>query len=66
MYAATLVFVLGASLLLGSWAGILIGSVVDLTLGWRAVLEERTLRKELPGYGNYMAQVKNRFIPFVW
>ncbi len=66
MYAATLVFVVGASLLLGSWIGLLVGLVVALTLGWRAMLEERTLRKELPGYMTYMQQVKYRFIPFVW
>jgi len=32
----------------------------------RAMLEERVLRKELPGYDAYMAQVKYRFIPHVW
>lgn len=66
MYAATLVFVVGTSLLLGSWYGMLMGLAVALTLGWRAVLEERTLQKELSGYVDYMEQVKYRFIPFVW
>lgn len=66
MYAATLVFVVGTTLLLGSWYGILMGLAVALTLGWRAVLEEHTLQKELSGYGDYMEQVKYRFIPFVW
>jgi len=32
----------------------------------RAVLEERTLQKELQGYDAYMAQVKYRLIPHVW
>ena len=31
-----------------------------------AVLEERTLREELRGYGAYMAQVRYRLIPRVW
>jgi protein-S-isoprenylcysteine O-methyltransferase Ste14 len=30
------------------------------------VQEERTLRTELPGYDEYMAQVKYRLIPYVW
>jgi protein-S-isoprenylcysteine O-methyltransferase Ste14 len=32
----------------------------------RAVLEERTLRKELSGYDAYMTQVKYRLIPYIW
>lgn len=66
MYAATLVFVIGTPLLLGAWYGILVGPIVALVLAWRAVLEEHTLQKELPGYLEYMAQVKYRLIPFVW
>ncbi len=66
MYAATLIFVIGTPLLLGAWFGILVGPIVALVLAWRAVLEERSLQKELPGYPEYMAQVKYRLIPFVW
>ncbi len=66
MYAATLVFVIGTSLLLGAWFGILMGLLVALILGWRAVLEERALQKGLPGYGEYMTQVRYRFIPYVF
>jgi protein-S-isoprenylcysteine O-methyltransferase Ste14 len=32
----------------------------------RAVLQERTLQKELQGYDAYMTQVKYRLIPHVW
>ena len=32
----------------------------------RAVMEERTLREELPGYDAYMHEVKYRLIPYVW
>jgi len=66
MYAATLIFVIGTPLLLGAWYGILVGPVVALVLAWRSVLEELTLQKELPGYLEYMAQVKYRLVPFVW
>jgi len=66
MYAAMLVFVVGASLLLGSGYGLLLGSLFILVLARRAVLEERTLRTELQGYAAYMASVKYRLIPYVW
>ncbi len=66
MYAAMIFFFLGTPLLLGSWFGIPLGVLVMLILAWRAVLEEGALRRELPGYAVYMAQVKYRLIPHVW
>jgi protein-S-isoprenylcysteine O-methyltransferase Ste14 len=56
----------GPPLLLGAWIGIPLGLIVVLILGWRAVLEEKALRQDLAGYATYMAQVKYRFIPYVW
>jgi protein-S-isoprenylcysteine O-methyltransferase Ste14 len=66
MYTAIVVFVVGTSLLLGSWYGALFGLILVLLLARRAVLEERTLREELHGYTAYTAQVKYRLIPYVW
>src|SRR5215217_5094177 len=66
IYAAIVVFIVGTALLLGSWYGIVLGLILGVMLARRAVLEERTLRAELPGYGAYMAQVKYRLIPYVW
>jgi len=66
MYAATLIFFLGAPLLLGAWYGVLFSPVVAIVLAWRAVLEERALQKDLPGYDEYMTRTKYRLIPFVW
>jgi protein-S-isoprenylcysteine O-methyltransferase Ste14 len=37
-----------------------------LGIAWPAVREERVLRAELTGYGDYAASVRYRFIPFVW
>jgi protein-S-isoprenylcysteine O-methyltransferase Ste14 len=62
MYAGGLFMFLGTPLLLGSWYGFLFLPALLV----RAVLEERTLRDELPGYDAYMAQVKYRLIPYVW
>jgi protein-S-isoprenylcysteine O-methyltransferase Ste14 len=66
MYAAFVLYVLGTTLLLGSWYGLLLGLILVVMVARRAVLEERTLRDELQGYAAYMAQVKYRLIPYVW
>jgi protein-S-isoprenylcysteine O-methyltransferase Ste14 len=66
MYAGGLFMFLGTPLLLGSWYGVLLTLLFLPALIVRAVLEERTLLRELPGYGAYMTQVKYRLIPYVW
>ncbi len=66
MYTATVVFVVGTPLLLGAWSGLAVGLIFVLVLARRAVLEERALEKELPGYAEYKARVKYRLIPHVW
>src|SRR5260370_20778129 len=66
MYAGGLFMFLGTPLLLGSWYGFLLILLFLPALLVRAVLEERTLLQELPGYDAYMTQVKYRLIPYVW
>ncbi|KPV54958.1 hypothetical protein SE17_00620 [Kouleothrix aurantiaca] len=66
MYAAILIFVVGTSLLLGSWYGLLFGMAPMILLARRAILEERTLREHLHGYTDYIAHVQYRLIPYVW
>jgi protein-S-isoprenylcysteine O-methyltransferase Ste14 len=65
-YAAVIPYALGTTLLLGSWYGLLIGLILMVGVARRAVLEERTLRAELPGYGAYLAQVRYRLVPYIW
>jgi len=66
MYAAFLLFMMGTPLLLGSWYGVLLGLAFMIVLARRAILEESTLKKDLRGYADYMAQVKYRLIPYIW
>jgi protein-S-isoprenylcysteine O-methyltransferase Ste14 len=66
MYATAIIFLVGTTFLLGSWYGLIPALVLTLGIAFRAVQEERTLRAELPGYEEYMAQVKYRLIPYVW
>ena len=66
MYATAIIFLVGTTLLLGSWYGLIMGLVLEVAIAVRAVQEERTLQAELPGYDEYLAQVKYRLIPYVW
>lgn len=66
MYAAALAFFLGTTLLLGSWYGLLGGSLIVIAMAIRAIGEERLLRAELAGYDAYMEKVKYRLIPYLW
>ena len=66
MYAAALIMFPAQSLLLGSYYGLLFAVLLVLFIARRAVLEERMLRAELPGYTEYMARVRYRFVPYVW
>ena len=66
MYAAGIPFMVGTTFLLGSWYGLLMGLIFTVGLALRAVQEERVLQAELPGYEEYMARVKYRFIPHIW
>jgi protein-S-isoprenylcysteine O-methyltransferase Ste14 len=66
MYGGVLFLFLGTPLLLGSWWGLALALFPVVLLAVRAVLEERTLAAELPGYAEYAAGVRYRLIPFVW
>ncbi len=66
MYAAAIIFIVGTTLFLGSWYGLLMGLIFIVGIGFRAVQEERVLRAELAGYDEYLGQVKYRFIPYIW
>jgi protein-S-isoprenylcysteine O-methyltransferase Ste14 len=66
MYAGGLLLFLGTPLLLGSWYGLMLVVLLVLVIAVRAVLEERVLRDELPGYAAYMTQVRYRLIPYIW
>src|SRR6266498_1737953 len=66
MYATVIIFIVGTTLLLGSWYGLFLGLLLVIGIALRAVQEERTLRAELPGYEEYMAQVKYHLVPYVW
>jgi protein-S-isoprenylcysteine O-methyltransferase Ste14 len=66
MYASALLYLIGMPLLLGSWYGLMAVPLFVLGLAPRAVFEERLLRRDLPGYADYMSRVRYRLVPGVW
>ena len=66
MYAGATAFFIGAPLMLGSWVGLLLAPLFIVAMAMRAVGEERLLHDSLPGYTEYAARVRYRFVPRVW
>lgn len=66
MYGGALLLIVGTPLLLGSWWGLATTPLIAIVLGVRAVMEERTLARELDGYADYAARVRYRMIPLIW
>jgi protein-S-isoprenylcysteine O-methyltransferase Ste14 len=66
MYGGALLLIVGTPLLLGSGWGLASSPVIMLMLGVRAVMEERTLARELEGYADYASRVRYRLVPGVW
>jgi protein-S-isoprenylcysteine O-methyltransferase Ste14 len=66
MYAGAVCYILGAPLLLGSWWGLAGSVLLVLSIGLRAVFEERQLKVELEGYEDYARRVRYRLVPYQW
>lgn len=66
MYAAALLMFVGMPLWLGSYAGALAAAVPMMPIVARTIVEERTLRRELPGYADYARRVRWRIVPGLW
>jgi protein-S-isoprenylcysteine O-methyltransferase Ste14 len=66
MYSGTIVFLVGAALLLGSWWGVAMSPLFVALFAIRAGIEERALIAGLPGYAGYTAQVRYRLLPGLW
>jgi protein-S-isoprenylcysteine O-methyltransferase Ste14 len=66
MYGGAVLLLLGTPLLLGSWWGLAMLPLIVVLLSTRAVMEERTLMAELPGYADYATRVRYRLIPKIW
>jgi protein-S-isoprenylcysteine O-methyltransferase Ste14 len=66
MYAGVLIMVIGVPLALCSWWGLAIIALVVPVLAWRIIDEEKLLKKDLPGYVEYVLKVRYRLVPYIW
>jgi protein-S-isoprenylcysteine O-methyltransferase Ste14 len=66
MYAGNPFVNVGLSLWLGSYVAVLFAAIPLGLLMVRIGLEERFLRRELPGYREYAARVPYRLLPGLW
>lgn len=66
MYSSTVLLFLSMPLVLGSPLSFVIMLGYLPLIARRILNEERVLREGLPGYGEYMARVRWRLIPYVW
>jgi len=65
-YAGALLVTLGTPVLLNSTPALIIALVTTGVTMVRTILEDRTLRRELPGYEDYVKTVRYRLLPYVW
>jgi protein-S-isoprenylcysteine O-methyltransferase Ste14 len=65
-YAADPLHLVGLGLWLGSYLAVLFAVIPVTFLVVRLCLEERFLRRELPGYNDYTVRVRHRLIPGLW
>ncbi|MDH4272812.1 MAG: isoprenylcysteine carboxylmethyltransferase family protein [Candidatus Aminicenantes bacterium] len=65
-YLGVIFFFLLIPLALGSFYGLIPGLAVGLLFIVRTALEDRTLRKELPGYQDYARDVRHKLLPGIW
>lgn len=65
-YTGFITFTIGTSLLLGSLWALIPAGITAVLLIIRTVLEDKTLREELPGYQDYANRVGWRLLPGFW
>jgi protein-S-isoprenylcysteine O-methyltransferase Ste14 len=65
-YVSGLLVFIGMPLCLGSVWALIPAVITCLLLVVRTILEDSTLRTELPGYNDYSRRVRYRLIPGVW
>jgi len=57
---------ISTAILLGSWWALVPGGVAAALMILRTALEDRTLQAELPGYPDYVQEVRYRLVPGIW
>ena len=66
MYAATLLLFQSMPLVLGSVPAFLVFLCYPAIIARRILGEEEVLKRDLPGYAEYLHKVRWRLIPYIW
>lgn len=66
MYVGLILLYFSQALMLGSMLAFLIAVVIAVLFFWRTGMEDRVLRRELPGYEEYTGFTRFRLIPGIW
>ena len=65
-YVGFILQAIGFTILLGSLWGLIPSIVASVHMGIRTFFEDRTLQIELPGYQEYVNEVRYRLVPGIW
>ena len=66
LYLGYILFLTGLGLWLGSVVSALVMPVIVALIVARILIEEKTLRENLPGYAGYTTRVPYRLVPLAW
>ncbi len=66
MYSGLLLYCVGMSLWLQSYASLALVALIAIVLAVRILFEERFLLAHLEGYAEYARRVRYRLAPFLW
>jgi protein-S-isoprenylcysteine O-methyltransferase Ste14 len=66
MYVGAVGMYVSSALILGSELALWLAGLIAALFVWRTALEDRTLRRELPGYEEFTRQTRYRLVPGVW
>lgn len=66
MYVGVIIMIIGIPLALDAWWSLVIIAAAFPALIWRILDEEKFLKKELPGYSEYVRKVRYRLVPYIW
>ncbi len=66
MYSGAVLIIVATPLVLGSLLGLIPAALLILIIVLRIYDEEKMLRMELSGYGEYCEKIKCRLIPYIW
>jgi protein-S-isoprenylcysteine O-methyltransferase Ste14 len=66
MYVGAILMHVSAAWILGSYGALAIAGVIAILFVVRTSLEDRTLRRELPGYEQFAQKTRYRLLPHVW